>query len=321
MASRSTKRPPSGPTGNAPRDVRDDFVGAPPDVIKAGVPLTKTRGPVRVKSNTFHASIPGNSSSKRADRAPHYRRGGWVAGYAKGGFVVKPHSSEVKEHRERSTTAKNLDAIEDKREDMPGVQKNDTSSDQNLRGKPVRFQDKPVFKPKDLKRKAKLADGGPVSQAGRFQRGGIAPGRRLAGSPGPTSKKEKEKEVPTYKGGGVTKRQFGGAFGSNPRDLSIRRPLDTVPGPRRADGGSVFKTETPQEEGRRVGRKIISQLPFNAKLRSESTENARATDRLTKDFDSRNTTGKYTRTYDEIGDDLKIREQTGDYQKGGAVKK
>jgi hypothetical protein len=62
-------------------------------------------------------------------------------------------------------------------------------------------------------------------------------------------------------------------------------------------------------------------MPFNAKLRSESTQRAGATDRLGKDFDSRVKTGKYDRTYDEIGDDVDIRTQTGEYKRGGKVSK
>ena len=143
-------RPPSGPIGNAPRDVRDDFIGAPPDVIKTGEPLKKTRQRTRITKDTFHAKVGGNTAPKRADRPPHYRKGGWVSGHAGGGFVAKPRAPEVKEHRERNTKSRLADAIEDKREDMPGVQKNDTSSGQNLRGKPVKFEDKPVFTPSTL---------------------------------------------------------------------------------------------------------------------------------------------------------------------------
>ena len=272
-------RPPSGPIGNSPRDVRDDFVGAPPDVIKAGEPLKKTRGPVRVKSNTFHSKVSGNTAPKRADRSrpPTFRRGGWVSGYASGGFVVKPRAPEVKEHRERSAKARILDTIEDKREDMPGVQKNDTSSDQNLRGKPVKFEDKPVFTPATLKKKQKL------------QTGGAVPLRPVdAKVPG----------VPGQPGHDVVKKKF-------------------------ADGGglSVFPLETPAERGRREGRKIIKEMPFNAKLRSESTERAGATQRLGRDFDTRMSTGKYDRPYDEVGDDLDIRTRAGEYARGGKVGK
>jgi hypothetical protein len=85
----------------------------------------------------------------------------------------------------------------------------------------------------------------------------------------------------------------------------------------KADGGSVFPLETAEEKGRREGRKIIKQMPFNANLRSESTQRAGATDRLGKDFDSRVKTGKYERTYDEVGDDLDVLKETGKYKKGG----
>ena len=168
-------RQPAGPMGNAPRDVRDDFVGAPPDVIKAGEPLKKTRGPVRVTKNTFHSKVTGDTSAKRADRTPYFRRGGFVSGHKKGGFVVDPRSEDVVEHRRAKSQVANT--IENRREDMPGVQKNDTSSGQNLRGKPVKYEDKPVFTPSDLKplqnkpavakkkfMSTKLADGGDVKK-------------------------------------------------------------------------------------------------------------------------------------------------------------
>lgn len=68
----------AGPLGNAPRDLRDDFVGEPAEEIKAGKPPRWPTGPKRVKSNTFHSKVTGATSIKRADRASHYRRGGWV---------------------------------------------------------------------------------------------------------------------------------------------------------------------------------------------------------------------------------------------------
>ena len=71
-------RPPSGPIGNSPRDLRDDFVGEAADPCKGGAIPTKTRGPKRVTGNTFHAKVIGGTPGKRADREPHFRRGGFV---------------------------------------------------------------------------------------------------------------------------------------------------------------------------------------------------------------------------------------------------
>jgi hypothetical protein len=121
-------RPPSGPIGNAPRDVRDDFIGAPPDPVKGEPPRWPPK-PKRITTNTFHAKVSGNTPPKRADRSPHYRKGGWVSGYATGGAVVP--KSEKKE---------------DKREILPGAQKNDPMALQNLRGKPAKHQDVPLGK-------------------------------------------------------------------------------------------------------------------------------------------------------------------------------
>ena len=379
-------RPPSGPIGNSPRDVRDDFVGAPPDVIKAGEPLKKTRGPVRVKSNTFHSKVSGGTAPKRADRAraPTFRRGGWVSGYASGGFVVKPRAPEVKEHKERNTRSRIADAIEDKREDMPGVQKNDTSSNQNLRGKPVKFEDKPVFTPSTLRRKAKLADGGEVplrpidakapgvpGQRGhdavkkKFADGGVTEddrerGKRILGagmtaSQGPFTSIRRNLQLEdeygkARKAAGLEGKADGGGLKedrippddwrrlgpepppSPPREERkpgfLEQQLEkgrAVFGPKRPDrlqgGGSVFPLETPEERGRREGRKIIKEMPFNAKQRSESTERAGATQRLGRDFDTRMSTGKYDRSYDEVGDDLDIRTRAGEYARGGKVGK
>jgi hypothetical protein len=71
-------RPPSGPIGNSPRDLRDDFVGDAADPCKGGAIPTKTRGPTRVTGNSFHAKVSGKTPGKRADREPHFRRGGFV---------------------------------------------------------------------------------------------------------------------------------------------------------------------------------------------------------------------------------------------------
>lgn len=71
-------RPPSGPTGNSARDLRDDFVGEPAELYRGPEPPKKTRKAQRVTTNTFHAKVGGGTSSKRADRAGHFRRGGFV---------------------------------------------------------------------------------------------------------------------------------------------------------------------------------------------------------------------------------------------------
>jgi len=71
-------RPPAGPVGNSPRDLRDDFVGEAAENAKGGEPPRWPPNPKRVKTNNFHAKVSGDSSSKRADREPHFRRGGFV---------------------------------------------------------------------------------------------------------------------------------------------------------------------------------------------------------------------------------------------------
>lgn len=111
-------RPPAGPIGNAPRDVRDDAVGVPADDIKTGEPPRWPTKPKKITSNTFHAKVSGNTPPKRVDRSPHYRKGGWVKGYALGGAV----------------------AAQVKRDKLPGEQKNDPTDAQNLRGKPKSFK-------------------------------------------------------------------------------------------------------------------------------------------------------------------------------------
>ena len=68
-------RPPAGPIGNSPRDLRDDFVGEAADLCKGGEPPRWPPNPKRVTTNTFHAKVSGDSANKRADRAPSFRRG------------------------------------------------------------------------------------------------------------------------------------------------------------------------------------------------------------------------------------------------------
>jgi hypothetical protein len=90
-----------GPIGNAPRDLRDEFVGE--NVLyKGGEPPKKTRGPKKVTSNTFHSKVTGETSNKRPDRAGHFRSGGFVrgrdgadAGDMKAGFPKGPPNKKL----------------------------------------------------------------------------------------------------------------------------------------------------------------------------------------------------------------------------------
>ena len=99
-------RPPAGPMGNSPRDVHDDAVGIPAENVNAPEPPRWPPKPKKVTKNTFHAKVSGGKAPKRADRSPHFRKGGWVSGYASGGSV--------------------------KQEDLPGEKKNDPTA--KLRG-------------------------------------------------------------------------------------------------------------------------------------------------------------------------------------------
>jgi len=76
-------KPPKGPLANAPRDLRDEFVGVPADPLPTGKPMRWPPGPKRVTSNTFHAKVDGESKKPRADRASHFRKGGFVQGRKK----------------------------------------------------------------------------------------------------------------------------------------------------------------------------------------------------------------------------------------------
>ena len=105
-------RPPSGPIGKSPRDVRDDAVGVPAEPIKAPEPPRWPPKRKKITSNTFHAKVSGGSSPARADRAPHFRKGGFVKGYASGGSVA---------------------AKIEKRDELPGEEKNDPFAKQNLK--------------------------------------------------------------------------------------------------------------------------------------------------------------------------------------------
>lgn len=96
-------RPPSGPLGNSPRDMRDDFVGEPADEIKAGTPPRWPPKPKKITKNDFHAKVSGGSSSARADRAPHYRRGGFVSARKDGG-ELRSESTEMARATNRMTS-------------------------------------------------------------------------------------------------------------------------------------------------------------------------------------------------------------------------
>jgi hypothetical protein len=74
-----------GPLGNAPRDQKDDSVGVPVEEIKTGEPPRWPPNPKKVKKNDFHAKVSGKAARARADRAPHFRRGGFVQGRKHGG--------------------------------------------------------------------------------------------------------------------------------------------------------------------------------------------------------------------------------------------
>jgi hypothetical protein len=108
-------RPPAGPIGNSPRDVRDDAVGVPADNVNAPEPPRWPPKPKKITKDTFHAKVSGGGAPKRADRKPHFRRGGFVKGFASGG------------------------SVEDRREEKPGENKNDPFAKQNLKkGGPVK---------------------------------------------------------------------------------------------------------------------------------------------------------------------------------------
>jgi hypothetical protein len=73
-------RPPKGPVGNSPRDLRDDAVGVPAEKLEDGPPMRWPPNPKYIKRDTFHAKVGGGGSRHRADRAGHFRKGGWVKG-------------------------------------------------------------------------------------------------------------------------------------------------------------------------------------------------------------------------------------------------
>lgn len=69
-------RPPAGPIGNSPRDLRDDFVGEAADLARGGKIPRWPPNPKRITGkDNFHAKVSGGKSSRRADREPVFRRG------------------------------------------------------------------------------------------------------------------------------------------------------------------------------------------------------------------------------------------------------
>jgi len=68
-------RPPAGPIGNSPRDLRDDFVGEAAEPAKGGKVPRWPPNPKRITENNFHAKVSGGSATKRVDRGPSFRRG------------------------------------------------------------------------------------------------------------------------------------------------------------------------------------------------------------------------------------------------------
>jgi len=73
-------RQPAGPLGNSPRDERDEFIGEEAELCKGGKPMRWPPNPTKKVNpkNTFHSSVSGGTATKRADREPHFRKGGFV---------------------------------------------------------------------------------------------------------------------------------------------------------------------------------------------------------------------------------------------------
>ena len=73
------RRPPAGPIGNSPRDLRDDFVGEAAENAPGGPPMRWPPSPKmkRPGKDTFHAKVSGASASARADRSS-FRRGHYM---------------------------------------------------------------------------------------------------------------------------------------------------------------------------------------------------------------------------------------------------
>jgi len=275
-------RPPAGPMGNSPRDVRDDAVGVPAENVNAPEPPRWPPKPKKITKNTFHAKVSGGKAPKRADRAPHFRKGGWVSGYAAGGSVEK------------------------KRDELPGENKNDPFAKQNLKGGG------------GVKKKAR---GGPVSGTeGPYSPGAKSTKatthfhaesdfdpHTAMGHTGPSLQEAQTDEVgatrrmkETFeserpfgdkrKAGGAVKRQEGGSIGA---DLQAARDRGTV-----------------------EARKIMRGDP----LRSESTERARALSRANQDLTNRAAGGRGM-PREERDATLQTFKETGEYKSGGKVSK
>jgi hypothetical protein len=206
-------RLPAGPIGNSPRDVRDDAIGVPADDIKAPEPPRWPRKPTRVTKNTFHAKVSGGSSPARADRKPHFRRGGFVSGFASGGSIEKKM---------------------EKREEEPGEQKNDPFAKQNLkRGGVAKRQGGGGIKP-DVE-PLKIDPRGPLGTA-------LSRTRPLGTYKGIKVEEERlPKNEPGYKAGGVAKRADGGKLSAAQRQ-SLPKSDFALPGkgegPKGAGSGS-----------------------------------------------------------------------------------
>lgn len=69
----------AGPIANSPRDEQDSFVGAPAEKLPVGDVPRWPPNPRKVTKDTFHAKVSGEPSRARADRAPGFRRGGFVS--------------------------------------------------------------------------------------------------------------------------------------------------------------------------------------------------------------------------------------------------
>lgn len=144
-------RPPAGPQGNSPRDVRDDAVGVPAENVIAPEPPRWPPKRKKITSNTFHAKVSGGSSGARADRKPHFRRGGMVKSYAAGGAVKREEGGDIPSLQD--TTKGSTEWVK-----VPGGWEKRIKK---AAGGPVESKNDPTDK-------AKLKKGGPVAKAGRF---------------------------------------------------------------------------------------------------------------------------------------------------------
>jgi hypothetical protein len=277
-------RPPAGPIGNSPRDVRDDAVGVPAENVNAPEPPRWPPKPKKITKNTFHAKVSGGKAPKRADRAPHFRKGGWVSGYAAGG------------------------SVEERREEKPGENKNDPFAKQNLKGGGG------VAKRKG----GGDVEGGFSDKVGENRLIGASAtrGSKWEHDPYERSRRErlfepmgenaaenlsweKAKRQEHYaKGGGVKKKASGGAV-------------------KRQEGGSIGAgLQAARDRGTVEARKIMRGAP----LRSESTERARALSRADQDLTNRAAGGRGM-PREERDATLQTFKETGEYKSGGKVSK